>query len=48
MNVVEETINELIEISSKLSQCGVEYNTQRPIIELAENIYKKHGDNNEN
>lgn len=36
----ERVINELLDISKTLSKIGVEYEKQKPILDLAENIYK--------
>lgn len=37
----ERVINELLDISKTLSKLGVEYETQKPILDLAEDVYKK-------
>ncbi|MFW6002098.1 MAG: hypothetical protein ACOCQD_02055 [archaeon] len=41
LNNAERVINELLNISRTLNKLGVKYEKQKPILELAENVYKK-------
>lgn len=41
LNTAEKAINELLDVSKMLSGLGVSYETQRPVIDLAQEIYAR-------
>lgn len=41
LNNAEKAINELLDVSKMLSELGVSYESQKPVIDLAQDIYTK-------